>query len=67
MKEQEVVRVLKSAISNITKNKNSDAIKELQELKNRFEGIIEQQGSKKFKKKVVEEYIAPEDMPYEPN
>ena len=49
MKEQEVVRVLKSAISNITKNKNSDAIKELQELKNRFEGIIEQQGSKKVK------------------
>lgn len=67
MKEQEVVRVLKSAISNITKNKNSDAIKELQELKNRFEGIIEQQGSKKVKNKVVEEYVAPEDMPYEPN
>lgn len=67
MKEQEVVRVLKSAISNIAKNKNSDAIKELQELKNRFEGIIEQQGLKKVKKKVVEEYIAPEDMPYEPN
>ena len=67
MKEQEVVRVLKSAISNINKNRNNDAIRELQELKNRFEEIVEQQAEKNIKQKVVEEYIAPEDMPDEPN
>jgi len=67
MKEQEVVRVLKSAISNITKSRNSDAINELQELKNRLEKRVEQQGEKKVKKKIVEEYVAPEDMPDECN
>lgn len=67
MKEQEVVRVLKSAISNITKSRNSDAINELQELKNRLEKIVEQQGEKKVNKKIVEEYVAPEDMPDECN
>ncbi|BAY87361.1 hypothetical protein NIES267_68830 [Calothrix parasitica NIES-267] len=67
MKEQEVIRVLGSAISNITKNRNAFAIRELQELKSRFEKIVKQQAEKKVKKKIVEEYIAPEDMPDEPN
>ncbi|MEM1394170.1 MAG: hypothetical protein AAF757_30920 [Cyanobacteria bacterium P01_D01_bin.116] len=67
MKEQEVIRVLKSAISNITKNRSSTAIRELQELKNRFEEIVEQKTEKKVNKKIVEEYIAPEDMPDECN
>ncbi|MDY6896506.1 MAG: hypothetical protein SWZ49_00285 [Cyanobacteriota bacterium] len=67
MKEQEVIRVLKSAISNISKSRSSTAIRELQELKNQLENTVEKEAQKKVKKKIVEEYIAPEDMPDEPN
>lgn len=67
MKEQEVIRVLRSAISNINKSRSSTAIRELQELKNQLEKTVEQKTQQKVKKKIVEEYIAPEDMPDEPN
>ncbi|MEL6460755.1 MAG: hypothetical protein AAFY21_03580 [Cyanobacteria bacterium J06641_2] len=67
MKEQEVIRVLKSAISNITKSRSSTAIRELQELKNRLEETVKKEADKKVKKKIIEEDIAPEDMPDEPN
>jgi len=67
MKEQEVIRVLKSAISNIRKNRSDDAISELQQLKVRFEGEVEKKVEIKVQRRVEQEEIAPEDMPDECN
>ncbi|MCJ8283367.1 MAG: hypothetical protein MJK14_27150 [Rivularia sp. ALOHA_DT_140] len=52
MKEQEVIRVLKSAISNIRKNRSDDAINELQRLKVRFEGEVEKKVEIKVQRRV---------------
>jgi len=67
MKEREIIRILKSAISNINKNKSNEAISELQQLKISLENQIDKPIEKKVVRSIEEEEAAPEDMPDECN